>query len=41
MLNMGKEQANELLAKGAIEPSTSDAGFYSTVFIVPKCTGCL
>ena len=28
-----------LLAKGAIEPSSGGAGFYSSVFIVPKDTG--
>ena len=32
---------DELLTKCAIEPSTGDAGFYSNVFVVPKCTGCL
>ena len=29
----------ELLAKGAIEPSSGGAGFYSSMFVVPKCTG--
>ena len=30
---------DELLAKGAIEPSPSGAGFYSSMFVVPKHTG--
>ena len=30
---------DELLAKGVIEPSDSGAGFYSSVFVVPKHTG--
>ena len=30
---------DELLAKGAIEPSSGGAGFYSSMFVVPKCTG--
>ena len=30
---------NELLAKGAIEPSSDGASFYSSVFVVPKHTG--
>ena len=30
---------DELIAKGAIEPSSDSAGFYSSVFVVPKCTG--
>ena len=29
----------ELLSKGAIEPSSGGAGLYSSVFVVPKCTG--
>ena len=32
-------EVQELLAKGAIESSTSDAGFYSNVFVVPKHSG--
>ena len=31
----------ELLGKGATEPSTGAAGFYSNVYVVPKCTGSL
>ena len=34
-----QEEVDELLAKGAIEPSSGGAGFYSSVFVVPKCTG--
>ena len=34
-----QEEVDELLAKGAIEPSSEGAGFYSSVFVVPKCTG--
>ena len=30
---------DELLAKGVIEPSSGGAGFYSSMFVVPKCTG--
>ena len=29
---------DELLAKGAIEPSSGGAGFHSSVFVVPKHT---
>ena len=29
---------DELLAKEAIEPSLGAAGFYSSIFVVPKCT---
>ena len=34
-----QREVDELLAKGAIEPSSGGAGFYSSVFVVPKCTG--
>ena len=30
---------DELLAKGAVEPSSGGAGFYSSIFVVPKHTG--
>ena len=30
---------DELLAKGAIELPLGGAGFYSSVFVVPLCTG--
>ena len=30
---------DELLSKGAIEPSSGGAGVYSSVFVVPKHTG--
>ena len=33
-----QKEVDELLAKGAIEPSSGGAGFYSSVFVVPKCT---
>ena len=36
-----QKEVDELLAKGAIEPSSGGAGFYSRVFVVPKCTGSL
>ena len=36
-----QEELDELLAKVAIEPLTGGTGFYSNVFVVPKCTGCL
>ena len=32
-------EVDELKAMGAIEPSTGNAGFYSTVFVVHKHTG--
>ena len=34
-----QRQVDELLSKGAIEPSSGGAGFYSSVFVVPKYTG--
>ena len=34
-----QKEVDELLAKGAIEPSSGGASFYSSVFVVPKCTG--
>ena len=34
-----QREVYELLAKGAIEPSTGVAGFYSNVFAVSKHTG--
>ena len=34
-----QKEVDELLAKGALEPSSSGDGFYSSVFVVPKCTG--
>ena len=34
-----QKEVDELLAKGAVEPSSGDAGFYSSVFVVPKYTG--
>ena len=34
-----QKEMDELLAKGAIEPSSGGAGYYSSVFIVPKHTG--
>ena len=34
-----QKEVEELLVKGAIEPSTSGVGFYSNVFVVPKHTG--
>ena len=34
-----QKKVDELLAKGVIEPSYSGAGFYSSMFVVPKCTG--
>ena len=32
-----QKEVDELLAKGAVEPSSGGAGFYSSVFVVPKC----
>ena len=34
-----QKQVDELLSKGATEPSSGGAGFYSSVFIVLKSTG--
>ena len=34
-----QREVDELLAKGAIEPSSGGAGFYSSMFVVPKHTG--
>ena len=34
-----QKEVDELLAKGAIEPSSGGADFYSSMFVVPKCTG--
>ena len=34
-----QKEVDELLAKGAIEPSSGGAGFYSSVFVLPKRTG--
>ena len=34
-----QKEIDELLAKGAIEPSSNGASFYSSMFVVPKHTG--
>ena len=34
-----QKEVNKLLAKGAIEPSSCGAAFYSSMFVIPKCTG--
>ena len=34
-----QKEVDELLAKGAIEPSSGGTGFYSSMFVVPKHTG--
>ena len=34
-----QKEVDEFLAKGGIEPSSGGAGFYSSVFVVPKHTG--
>ena len=36
-----QKEVDELLAKGAIEPSSGGTGFYFSMFLVPKCTGSL
>ena len=36
---ISQKEVDELLAKGVIEPSSGGAGFYSSVFVVPKHTG--
>ena len=34
-----QKEVDELLSKGAVEPSSGGAGFYSSVFVVPTDTG--
>ena len=34
-----QKEVDELLAKGVTEPSSGGAGFYSSMFVVPKHTG--
>ena len=34
-----QKEMDKMLSKEVIEPSSGDAGFYSSVFVVPKCTG--
>ena len=34
-----QKEVDELLSKGVIEPCSGGAGFYSSVFVVPKCMG--
>ena len=34
-----QKEMDELLAKGAIEPSSGGADYYSNLFVVPKCMG--
>ena len=34
-----QKEEDELLSKGANEPSSGGAGFYTNVFVVHKCTG--
>ena len=34
-----QKEVDGLLSKGAIEPLTGSASFYSNVVVVPKCTG--
>ena len=36
-----QKEVDELLAKEEIEPSSGGAGFYSSMFVVPKHTGSL
>ena len=33
-----QKEVDELLSKGAVEPSFGGGGFYSNMFVVPKCT---
>ena len=33
-----QKEVDELLSKGAVEPSSGGAGFYSSMFVVPKHT---
>ena len=39
IIPLSRREVDELLAKGALEPLSGGAGFYSYVFVVPKCTG--
>ena len=34
-----QKEVDDLLSEGVIEPSSGGSGFYSSVFLVPKCTG--
>ena len=34
-----QKEVDDLLAKGVIQPSPDGASFYSSVFVVPTCTG--
>ena len=34
-----EKEVDDLLSKGAMEPSCGGAGFYSSMFVVPKYTG--
>ena len=34
-----QKEVDELLAEGAIEPSSGGAGFYSSMFVLPTHTG--
>ena len=36
-----QKEVDELLANGAIDPSSGGTGFYSSMFVVPKHTGAL
>ena len=34
-----QQEVDDLLTKGAIEPSMGGTAFYSNAFVVPNCTG--
>ena len=36
-----QKEVDEQFAKGVIEPTSSSAAFYSSMFVVPKWTGCV
>ena len=39
IIPLSRREVDDLLGKGAFEPSTGGAGFYSNIFVVPKHTG--
>ena len=39
IISIIQNEVDKLLSKGAIEPSSGGAGFYSSVFVVPMCAG--
>ena len=38
-MKLMRAEVSALLGKGAVEPASSEEGFYSTLFLVPKTEG--